>query len=169
MPSRRRERPRNDLAAIKLQLSELEDAKKQLFELNTLREQVKKLQQKPAEEGERTNKALSEAHSAGFEEAKEKIIEHYKGQVAEIKNSGFRRGARIFYFRGITKGYGLGLDAASINTEFDLHAVPAIELPKIDIPPKEEDEEEGEEKEEVDEGNAEGRSVVGDEELPKAT
>lgn len=149
----------DELAASRLQLSELEDLKRQMGEL--------KLQL--SEKDEAHKKALITAHSAGFEEAKVKVVEYYRGQVQEIKIMGFGRGARIFYFWGIAKGYGLGLDAASVHTESDLRAVPEVALPEIDIPPEEEEEEEEEAtgEEEVEE-TAGGGAKDGDD-APKDT
>lgn len=143
----------NDLAAAKLQLLELDEAKKQLSELESLRAQVKDLQEKLSEEGERTKKAVSEAHLAGFNEAKEKVIEHYRGQVSEIQSYNFRKGAKIYYFKGVAKGYGLGLEAGSVPAESALRTVPEVESPEIEIPLEEEDEEAEEEdaEENVDE------------------
>lgn len=133
----KRKEAEDELAAAKLQLSELDELKRQVGELRL----------QLSEKDEAHKKALITEHSAGFEEAKVKVAEYYKGQVQEIKDMGFRRGARIFYFRGIAKGYGLGLDAASVNTESDLRAVPEVELAEIDIPPEDEEEEEGDEEE----------------------
>ena len=150
----RKRETENELAAAKLQLSELEEAKKQLSELDALRGQVKELQQKLSEEEQRSKEAVSVAHSAGFQEAKQKVIEHYQGQVEEITNMGFRRGAKIYYFKGVAKGYELGLEAGSVPAESALRAVPEVEAPEIEIPSEEEEDGEEEEAAEIAEEGA---------------
>lgn len=131
----KRRNAETDLAAAKLQLSELDDLRGKLKDLQLL------MDEKDVEHG----KELSKAHNVGFEEAKAKVIEHYRGQVAEIQSNGFRKGAEIYYFKGVAKGYELGLEAGSVPAESALRAVPEVEVPDIEIPSEEEENDEEEE------------------------
>ncbi len=128
--ARARSEAETELSEVKKGLAELDDLKRQLEELKVKHE-----------------KDVSDARAESFAEAKKKIVEHYQGQVAEISEDGFRRGAKIYFQKGIAQGYGLGLDAGSVPTNSDLRAVPNIELPEIEIP--EEEDEEVAENEEV--------------------
>lgn len=91
-------------------------------------------------------KAVEDAHKARFTEAKQKIVEHYQGQVAEIQINSFWKGAKTYYFKRVVKGYELGLEAGSVPAESTLQAIPDVETPEIKIPSEEE---EGEEEEEA--------------------
>ncbi len=84
--------------------------------------------------------ARVEGFSQGFSDAKKKVTEHYQGQVAEISEDGFRRGAQIYFHKGFAQGFGLGLDAGGVPTDSDLRVVPSVELPEIEIPEEEEEE-----------------------------
>lgn len=142
-----------DLEAARSQLSELELAKKQLSEMEDLKRQLSEIKSSREQE-------LRDAHKAGFDEAKLKVFEYYKGQVAKIKDNSFRRGAKIYYFRGVATGYGLGLEAGGVSAESALQAVPDVEAPEIEIPSEEEEEDAEAEEDDIGE-NAEATGNAG--------